>query len=192
MSEQNKTGVILLAGFGILFLITLVPLGLVRYPPLVDYPNHLARMHLLTHLESSSILNEFFQIKWAVLPNLVMDVIVPLLARIFPLEIAGRIFIALILLLLLSGACALFYTVHRRISVWPLLAVLFLYNRVLLWGFFKLSFRARTDAVGTGSLDIIFKPPGICKGNSLYRTDAMLVLFSYLRSGSLWPLYCRI
>ena len=140
MSEQNKTGVILLAGFGILFLITLVPLGLVRYPPLVDYPNHLARMHLLTHLESSSILNEFFQIKWAVLPNLVMDVIVPLLARIFPLEIAGRIFIALILLLLLSGACALFYTVHRRISVWPLLAVLFLYNRVLLWGFLNYLF----------------------------------------------------
>jgi len=134
MNVRGKTGLILLSGFGILLFISLIPLGLVRFPPLVDYPNHLARMHILTYLDPSNILSEYYQVKWAILPNLATDLIVPLLAKIFPLEIAGRIFIAIIFLLLLSGTCALFYALHRCISVWPLLAVLFLYNRVLLWG----------------------------------------------------------
>ncbi|MBA4367688.1 MAG: hypothetical protein C0403_08625 [Desulfobacterium sp.] len=140
MNGRNKTGLILIFGFGVLLLISLIPLGMVRFPPMVDYPNHLARMYLLANLDQSDILSEFYRIKWTVLPNLAMDVIVPPLIKIFPLEIAGRIFIAIILLLLLSGTCALFYALHRRISVWPLLAVLFLYNRVLLWGFLNCLF----------------------------------------------------
>ncbi len=140
MNGRNRTGLLLLSVFGMLSLISLIPIVLVRFPPLVDYPNHLARMYLLTHLDSANILSEFYRIEWAVLPNLAMDLIVPPLTKIFPLDIAGRIFIAIVLLLLLSGACALFYAIHRRFSVWPLLAVLFLYNRVMLWGFLNYLF----------------------------------------------------
>jgi hypothetical protein len=140
MIGWNKRGLSLLSGFGILLLISLIPLALVRFPPLVDYPNHLARMHLLINLDSSNSLSEFYRVEWAVLPNLAMDLIVPPLTKIFPLEVAGRVFISLIVLLLLSGTCALFYAIHRQISVWPLLAVFFLYNRILLWGFLNCLF----------------------------------------------------
>lgn len=140
MVGRSKTVPIFLSVFAVLLFVSLVPIGLVRFPPLVDYPNHLARMHLLVHLESSNILSEFYRVEWTLLPNLAMDVIVPLLTKIFPLEIAGRIFIGIVMLLLLSGTCALFYAVHRRISLWPLLAVLFLYNRVMLWGFLNYLF----------------------------------------------------
>ncbi len=135
MSSRNK----FLLSFGILLAVSLIPVGLVRFPPLVDYPNHLARMHILAG-GGSDILGEFYRIQWAVLPNLAMDVIVPPLSKIVPLEIAGRFFIALVFFLLLSGTCALFYTLHRRISLWPLLAVLVLYNRIFLWGFLNYLF----------------------------------------------------
>jgi hypothetical protein len=69
-----------------------------------------------------------------------MDVIIPFLSKFFSLENSGRIFIAITFFLLLSGTCALFFAVHRRISLWPLLAVLFLYNRVFLWGFLNYLF----------------------------------------------------
>ena len=61
-----------------------VPLFSTVLPPLFDYPNHLARMHLLG--ESG---NQFYTVRWEPLPNLAQDLIVPPLARLIPLDIAS-------------------------------------------------------------------------------------------------------
>ena len=53
-------------------------------PPLFDYPNHLARLGLLT--EGG---DQFYRVVWAPLPNLAEDLIVPPLARLMPLEVAA-------------------------------------------------------------------------------------------------------
>ena len=58
-----------------------VPLFSTVLPPLFDYPNHLARMHLLS--EGG---NQFYAVHWEPLPNLAQDLIVPPLARLMPLE----------------------------------------------------------------------------------------------------------
>jgi len=117
-----------------------IPVWSVRIPPLVDYPNHLARMHVLTHYHETPLLQKYYLINWAILPNLAMDAIVPVLAKLMPLEVAGKCFIILIFLLLVSGTFALHYTLHRELSLWPLLSFLFLYNRPFLWGFMNFLF----------------------------------------------------
>jgi hypothetical protein len=103
-------------------------------PMLMDYPNHLARMHILLEAGRSVDLNKFYEIHWAVLPNLAMDVVVPVLASFVGLELAGKLFLSLTLLLISSGTCAIYITLYRRLSLWPFTAFLFLYNPIFLYG----------------------------------------------------------
>jgi hypothetical protein len=44
---------------------------------------------------------------WGVVPNLAMDLIVPPLSHVIPLDVAGRLFITLALLLPVAGVVAL-------------------------------------------------------------------------------------
>ena len=131
---------VMLGLFAALLAVTIVPIWLVRLPPLVDYPNHLARMHILGSGNESPLLNQYYEIHWAVLPNLAMDLVVPILAHVMPLETAGRVFLSLVLGLLASSTVALHALVHRRWSLWPMLSFLFLYNSVFLWGFLNYLF----------------------------------------------------
>ncbi len=113
---------------------SLVPLFAVRLPPLYDYPNHLARLYVLTVGGRSDTLREFYSIQWHFIPNLAMDLLVPPLARLVGVEWAGRLFLAATFLLLVSGTAALHFVLHRRLSPWPLLAFALLYNKMLTWG----------------------------------------------------------
>jgi hypothetical protein len=60
---------------------------------------------------------------------------VPFLAKVMPLEWAGKLFIALTFLLLAGGTAAIHRALFGRWSLWSLLAFLLLYTRLLLWGF---------------------------------------------------------
>src|SRR5437667_8554931 len=87
----------------VLVCLTLSPLLWAAVPPLVDYPNHLARMWILAQNGTVPELAQNYVVAWRLLPNLAMDLIVPALAQIMPLEIAGRLFIALTMLSLVAG-----------------------------------------------------------------------------------------
>lgn len=123
------------AAYAALLAVALVPLGLASIPPLLDYPNHLARMHILVHGAQSAALQASYAVNWAPLPNLAMDALVPAFAAVMPLELAGRVFVGLTLALISSGTAALHFAVHRRVTPWPLLSFLFLYNFIFLFGF---------------------------------------------------------
>lgn len=122
-------------GFAILLVLSCVPLLLTALPPLLDYPNHLARMSLLPSLPAGSALQHYLRVRWAPLPNLGMDGVVPFLALVMPLEWAGKLFIALTFALLAGGTAALHRVLFGRWASWTLLAFLLLYTRLLLWGF---------------------------------------------------------
>jgi hypothetical protein len=122
------------ATYAILFMASVAPVWMVTTPPLADYPNHLARMHIVANGAQSELLGRFYTVSWSVIPNLAMDIIVPTLAKFMPLEIAGKVFVTLILGLLVSGSLALHYAIHKRLSPWPLLVFLFLYNGIFLYG----------------------------------------------------------
>lgn len=118
-----------------LFVITALPMLRVELPPFVDYPNHLARMHVLIDQPQSEALQQYYEIRWRPLPNLAMDVTVPVLARVMTLEWAGKVFVLICLALLAIGVAFLHRAAAGQWSVWPLFAFLFLYSRPLIWGF---------------------------------------------------------
>ncbi|HWE76513.1 MAG TPA: hypothetical protein VG328_25340 [Stellaceae bacterium] len=120
--------------FAILFALSCVPLLLTALPPLLDYPNHLARMYLLPRLPDAA-LARYYIVQWTPIPDLAMDGIVPFLAKVVPLEWAGKLFIVLIFLLLAGGTAAIHRVLFGRWSLWSLLGFLLLYTRLLLWGF---------------------------------------------------------
>ena len=138
MGESTTTVGAVRLQFGVayvvLLLIAALPLMLTTYLPLYDYHNHLARMHILLQDGDDPLLNQFYRTNWQVLPNLAMDVVVPWLAELMPLEHAARLFTGLIFVLITTGTVALYAALHRELSWWPLLAFLFLYNRILLFG----------------------------------------------------------
>jgi hypothetical protein len=119
----------------LLLCISLTPLVLVHIPPLVDYPNHMARMYILADGGRSAYLRQYYEIHWDILPNLAMDVLVPAIAVVVGIEAAGKVFIGLIMALLSSGVFALHYVLHRRWSWWPFLMFFFLFNNICFGGF---------------------------------------------------------
>lgn len=123
----------------ILCCLALLPLLWASVPPLVDYPNNLARMGILANFGPSA-LHQNYVAAWRLLPNLAMDIAVPPLVTIMPLEIAGRMFIAATMVLLVAGTAALHRALFEKVGLWPLCSLLFLYNSVLLWGFLNYLF----------------------------------------------------
>jgi hypothetical protein len=126
--------------FVVLFAFASLPILLNDNLPLYDYPNHLARMYLLGALPTSPLLQHYYATDWQPLPNLAMDLIVPLLGKVLPLAVAGKLFILLTLFLLAAGPALVHRVLFGSWSNVPLLAFLLLYGRILLWGFLNFLF----------------------------------------------------
>src|SRR5215813_14408856 len=84
-----------------------IPFFATEVPPLTDYPNHLARCYVLAFGNSDPALSRMFAAHWQVIPNIAIDLLLPALMRFFSPFIAGKIVLALCLLLPVSGAMAL-------------------------------------------------------------------------------------
>jgi hypothetical protein len=123
------------AVYAVLALLALYPVFAVTVPPLVDYPNHLARMHILADAGGTPALQGNYVADWKLHPNMAMELIVPQLAQFLPIYMAGKVFIAASMLLLLGGTLALRKALHGRVGLWPVLAFLLVYNHILFWGF---------------------------------------------------------
>src|SRR6266849_4217578 len=126
--------------FAALFAAAAAPVLICDTLPLFDYPNHLARMHILADLARSPDLQRFYAIVGRPVPDLAMDAITPTLAHVMPLVWAGKAFVLLTLFLLVGGVAALHRTLFGVWSAWPCLAFLLLYSRILLWGFLNYLF----------------------------------------------------
>lgn len=111
-----------------------IPIVLHPLPPLTDYINHLSRMYVIATVGSDPDLARFYEIDWQVVPNLMMDLIVPLIERIANVYIAGQIYTVASFVLILSGALALNRQLFGRWSMLPLIAAPLLYNQVFLVG----------------------------------------------------------
>src|SRR5271157_3404513 len=88
-----------LAVYGLMSAIVLFPLAIVQVPGLTDYPNHLARMYILAHIDNSDALRRFYEVRWLPIPYLGMDATFEILSRFASIYDAGRIFIGLCILL---------------------------------------------------------------------------------------------
>jgi hypothetical protein len=125
--------------FALLAVASLCPVLLVPIPAMVDYPNHLARMYLLSRAGAADA-NPFYQIAWAAYPNLAMDLIVPRFGRLIGVETATRCFYLLSQIMLVTGAIAIERVVKRRFHIAGFVALIFLYSLPFAWGFVNFEF----------------------------------------------------
>ncbi len=152
------------------------PVFSVQVPPLEDYINHLARMYVLTNGDRDPLVAKFYGIEWAVIPNLVMDLVVPLFSKWMNIYLAGQIFVVLTLTLLVTGSFVVHYAIHRRWSAWPLVSFLFLYNNILLFGFMNYLFGLGVALWGVAAW--ILLRPQRSPVRAVVSTAFVLVLFT--------------
>ena len=117
-----------------------LPVLLPEVPPLGDYPNHLMRLHAIAYLDLDPDLQRFYRIQWGILPNLLMDVLVPPLGTLIGMDAAFKAFVVCMFLVLVSGSFALYRAVWGRMELGPLAAFLFLYTIATYMGLFNYLF----------------------------------------------------
>lgn len=123
------------AALAALSVILLAPLLVTDVPPVLDYPNHLARLVLLAAGSEDKVLGPIFTPDWTIIPNLGGDVIGLMLLHLLPVHVAGRCLLGGLLLLNLAGLLALHRAYFQRRSFWPLGSGLVAYNCTFLLGF---------------------------------------------------------
>lgn len=123
----------------VLGILAVLPFALVRFPPINDYPFHLARIVILAQLDNPWIAR-FYRQGSFLLPNVALDAFSVPLAHLLGPEKTVRLFVELTLVLTLAGAVALHAAAHRRISLWPLLVFSLLHNGIFRFGFFNFLF----------------------------------------------------
>src|SRR5437764_4437495 len=124
---------------GSLFVISLAPVLLVRIPAMIDYVNHLARMHVLVDAADGRS-NPAYVVDSRLYPNLAVDIIVPLLAQLVSVETATRLFLLASQTLVVTGAIALEIVVRGRHQLSGFAALIALYSLPFLWGLLNFEF----------------------------------------------------
>jgi hypothetical protein len=132
-ADAAPAGTIMTLAFATL--LALAPVLAFTLLPLADYPNHLARMHVIGAIASDPDLARYYEIHWQIIPNLVMDLVVPSLARVVDIYHAGQIYAAVCLALVATGIFALNRAVFGRWTPWPIAALPFLYNHIFFLGY---------------------------------------------------------
>src|SRR5580704_17984432 len=87
----------------------LAPLLITDVPPVLDYPNHLARLVLLAASSHDQVLGPIFAPNWTIIPNLAGVAIGLMLLHVLPVYATGRCLSGGVLLLNLAGVV----TLHR-------------------------------------------------------------------------------
>ncbi|WP_244521467.1 hypothetical protein [Bradyrhizobium sp. DOA9] len=123
----------------VLAVVSFVPVLLTPIPAMVDYPNHLARMYILSQNGTPGA-NPYYEVTWAFYPNLGMDLLVPQLARLMSVENATRLFLLLSQVLIVTGALLLERVRKGRIHLAGFAALAFLYCLPFSWGFVNFEF----------------------------------------------------
>ena len=115
-----------------------VPLFVTEIPPVLDYPNHLARMYVLAKGPDDPVISRMYVQQWGVIPDLGIDLTVPWMLSFLPLNVAGRVMLAAALVLPVIGTVAYSRSLFGRGSLWPLGSFLVAYNLGFMFGFINL------------------------------------------------------
>ncbi|RYG66615.1 hypothetical protein EON77_17270, partial [bacterium] len=89
--------------FAALALVALLPILVTEIPAFADYPNHLARARVLAHFNESPFFGTFFRPAWAILPNILTDLLMVGAAKVLPITVAGRAVLSLIVVVIGAG-----------------------------------------------------------------------------------------
>lgn len=160
-------GAMLCLSFGLL----LLPAAIAPVPPLWDYPNHLARLWLLSGGAAS--VGGWYHVVWDSWTNVGVDAIAAPIARTIGWMPTGRLLVAAAVVLPPLGAAALWRAVHGRAQWWLLAFATLAWSTPLIGGF--LNFQIGIGlALLAASVDLW--PLGPRAGRFVARSMAALVL----------------
>jgi hypothetical protein len=91
-------------------------------------------MHVIATIGKNPLLANFYEVDWTIIPNLTMDLAVPIVARWVNIYLAGQIFIVIMFAVIISGTLALNRVLIGRWTLLPLAAFPLLYNYNFLVG----------------------------------------------------------
>ncbi|MBR0682995.1 hypothetical protein GXW74_21060 [Roseomonas eburnea] len=134
MAGQGQGSI--LAALACAVCVLLVPPLLVPLPPLVDYPNHLARLWLIAGHAERPPLDAIYVIDWSrAVTNIGIDLLALGLGRVIGADTVGRLGVVLALLLPVLGTLALGRAVAGRWHAAMLLAPALAWNLPFAAGF---------------------------------------------------------
>ncbi|MGI9500710.1 MAG: hypothetical protein ACR2P3_11765, partial [Geminicoccaceae bacterium] len=133
-APDKLDGVLFTILFVLVATVITAPLAVIDTPLLADYPNHVARMHVIGNVDNDFLLAERYAIHFEFIPNIIMDLMVPWLTRMIPLDIAARIFLAACLVSTLASVAWLHRVLFNQWSFYSLVAALFAYHGSMMAG----------------------------------------------------------
>jgi len=123
------------AFFGLALCALIVPLYLVEVPPLVDLPNHLARVFILANYAETPFFQQNFQIVYEPIPNLALDLIVVPLMNVFDIFAANHLFLTLTIVLFALGCHLISAQKTEKYSFSAVPAAFLIYGGTFFYGY---------------------------------------------------------
>lgn len=134
--DQRKRNALWIILFILLASSLAIPYLLVREPPLLDYPNHLARTFVLYHLHDPAFhFAEYYSADWKPYPYVLWDVLMVALQRVLRVEMAGKLLLTLSTILVPISAVWFLWQANRTEIKIALLACALSYYSLFFWGF---------------------------------------------------------
>ncbi len=124
----------------VLLACSIAPLLLTAHLPLWDLPNHLARQYVIRDLPTSPILQQYYYVRWALMPNLALELFVAALRSFVSIDAAFRLFCIVALALNFVGTRLINLAIGGNASRVYRIAPLFFYSGPFQFGFLSFSF----------------------------------------------------
>lgn len=116
-------------------LVAAIPLLWPTIPPLVDLPGHMGRYRVQLSAGQAPWLLDWYDFRWSLIGNLGFDLLIVPLAPVFGLELAVKLLVIAIPMLIVSGLLWIAREVHGRIPATALFALPLAYSFPLHFGF---------------------------------------------------------
>ena len=163
-----------------------IPLLVTRPAPLQDWPNHLARLHILVGLvHGDPFWTRLYALTGFFVPNAVLDLgLLGLTSAGMTQQAAGQVFILATYVAFVGGFCALAAALDAGPGK-PVLAVLLFYDHALFWGLVSYVL-----AVGLmlGLLAVWLVQPRRSRRLAVAAAGAAVLFFTHAVAAFVWPL----
>jgi hypothetical protein len=135
-ARNRRAYAVALGAVGVLLVL---PILIVPFPPLVDYPNHLAEGYILAQIDDAPILQSNYETILAPFPNLGATLILYGLMGALPPLAAGKALLVILMGLWVLGAHMIGRSLTGRSSWLAVPVALVAYNSSLYYGFLNYS-----------------------------------------------------
>src|SRR5205823_4083648 len=122
----------------------------------------------------------YYEVSWALYPDLAMDLIVPALGRMIDVEIAGWSFFLGSQLLVITGAMALEFSVKRRHEIASVAAILTLYSLPFSLGLVNFEFGTGIALWGIASWIALSRTDNWPLRNGVHAVFVVVLFISHL------------